>query len=234
MNMFRKEYAKNTVNMHGDLDDVELLMAVEETFDIQISDREAEAVRTVGDLYDLVCSKIEHDSKAACHSAHAFRRLRNASLAAAVPMRPSTHISELRGDFSAEDWCRTMSKRTGLDFDLPEWLPGVPYAFAALIFFPLIAVWVSWSDFGVGALLWLSLWLLFPVFRFAPTRLPQQIKTVADLVRRSMGRNYTQLRDAAGSGNRSDIWLAICGLTREHTGHDGPIDRETTFFASQS
>ena len=232
--MFRNRSAKNTVDMHGDLDDVELLMAVEEAFAIQISNAEAECILTVGDLYDLVCSKVDLDSMASCNSTHAFRRLRDASFATPVPVRPSSRISELRGDFSAEDWCRTMSKRTGLDFDLAEWLPGVQYFLFVFILFPPIAAWVSWGSFGVGALLWLSLWLLFPIFHFAPTRLPHQIETVADLVRRSMGRNYKRLRDIAGLGNRTDIWMAICGLTRDHTGHDGPIDHDTTFFAEHA
>lgn len=41
------------------LDTVELLMDVEETFDIEISDKEASEIETVGEFYDVVLTKLE-------------------------------------------------------------------------------------------------------------------------------------------------------------------------------
>ena len=41
------------------LDAVEIILRTEELFGIVITDEEAGAVRTVGDLYSLVCSKLE-------------------------------------------------------------------------------------------------------------------------------------------------------------------------------
>ncbi len=40
------------------LDVVELLMAIEEAFDIEISDEEAEAMRTVGDVESYVSGRV--------------------------------------------------------------------------------------------------------------------------------------------------------------------------------
>jgi acyl carrier protein len=40
------------------LDSVELLMEVEEHFEIEISDAEAESICTVSDLRDITCSKL--------------------------------------------------------------------------------------------------------------------------------------------------------------------------------
>jgi len=40
------------------LDAVEIILRTEELFAISIADDEAEAVRTVGDLYGLICSKL--------------------------------------------------------------------------------------------------------------------------------------------------------------------------------
>jgi acyl carrier protein len=40
------------------LDTVELIMAVEEDFGIEIENRDAEKVVTVGDLHQLVCEKL--------------------------------------------------------------------------------------------------------------------------------------------------------------------------------
>ncbi len=40
------------------LDVVELVMAMEETFDIEISDEEAEAMRTVGDVEQYITTRV--------------------------------------------------------------------------------------------------------------------------------------------------------------------------------
>ncbi|WP_298917812.1 acyl carrier protein [uncultured Roseobacter sp.] len=51
----------NTVDLGDDLDDVELLMAVEEIFQINLEDSEAEDLVSVGELYELVKSKMPRD-----------------------------------------------------------------------------------------------------------------------------------------------------------------------------
>ena len=48
----------NTIDLGHDLDDVEMLMAIEEAFGIEIKDREAETLTTMGDLYELVSQKL--------------------------------------------------------------------------------------------------------------------------------------------------------------------------------
>lgn len=48
----------NTVDLDDDLGDTELLEAIEEIFDIRIEDHEAEELLSVGQLYDLVRTKI--------------------------------------------------------------------------------------------------------------------------------------------------------------------------------
>ena len=59
------------------LDGVELIMAVEEEFELVISDEEAGNVRTPGDLTDLVYSKLRKDRSDPCQSQHAFYVVRN-------------------------------------------------------------------------------------------------------------------------------------------------------------
>ena len=49
----------NTINLGDDLDDVEMLMAIEEIFGVDIKDGEAEKLVTMGDLYSLVCEKLD-------------------------------------------------------------------------------------------------------------------------------------------------------------------------------
>jgi acyl carrier protein len=64
------------------LDIVELIMEVEETFDITLPDRELFHVRTVGDLYRLVLAKLPPSGPPAysCASAVAFYAFRRAAV----------------------------------------------------------------------------------------------------------------------------------------------------------
>lgn len=228
--MFGERPVRNTVNLVGDGDDVDVVKDTEKAFGIEITDEEAEAIHTVGGLHDLVCSKIEFAPQSVCLSARAFRSLRDASFAEPRAVRPSTRIADLRQGLSEHRWCRTMSKRSGLDFEVGEAHMLFGWLFLALFFAPF-GILVIWSK---ESLLWslssFLLWLLLPLFRYAPARLSRRTETAAELVRRSMGRNYARLREEAGSGNRADVWLAVCGIVRDITGHDGPINRDTTFF----
>jgi hypothetical protein len=62
------------------LDSVKLVTAVEETFDIEIADEEATSVRTVGDMLELVVSKLQTAEKSTCQSQRAFHILRRDAL----------------------------------------------------------------------------------------------------------------------------------------------------------
>ena len=60
------------------LDTVELLLAVEETFQIHLEDAEAGRVATVDDLHRLVLSKLQGQSSGVCLTGVAFYRTRRA------------------------------------------------------------------------------------------------------------------------------------------------------------
>lgn len=58
------------------LDTVELLMEVEKTFGINIADKEAEQIRTVGDFYEVVWRHIGAKQSDQCKSQYLFYKLR--------------------------------------------------------------------------------------------------------------------------------------------------------------
>ncbi len=58
------------------LDGVEIIMKIEESFDIVIEDSVAEKIRTPGQLIDLVLSKVGRTSHGACLTQRAFHRVR--------------------------------------------------------------------------------------------------------------------------------------------------------------
>ena len=60
------------------LDTVEILIAVERTFDIRVPDRDAERIITVRDLTDYVFERVRHSETAVCRSQRTFYRLRSA------------------------------------------------------------------------------------------------------------------------------------------------------------
>jgi hypothetical protein len=62
------------------LESVEMVMEVEEAFDIEIADADAEKLRTPRDLIDLVMGKVGRTDVAVCLTQRAFHRLRKAFL----------------------------------------------------------------------------------------------------------------------------------------------------------
>lgn len=51
----------NTIDIGDDLDDVEMLMAVEDAFDFKMTTEDGAKLKTIGDLYDLVKHKMPKD-----------------------------------------------------------------------------------------------------------------------------------------------------------------------------
>ena len=81
------------------LDGVELLMAVEEEFQIAISDSEASECTTVGKLVELVHSRLRHTTKDPCPSQHSFYLARQKLITLLhIPrsvIKPDTKLEEI-------------------------------------------------------------------------------------------------------------------------------------------
>ena len=80
-------------------DPLEMVMSIEETFHITIPDRDAEQIRTVGQLYAYVLAKLPQPPCPSCVSSATFYRLRRALQELfAVPrerIRPATRMEDL-------------------------------------------------------------------------------------------------------------------------------------------
>src|ERR1700760_442862 len=63
------------------LDTVELVMEMEETFDIVIDDLDAEKIGTVGQAYRYILSRVRLSRDAPCQTASAFYRIRRGLMA---------------------------------------------------------------------------------------------------------------------------------------------------------
>lgn len=132
----------NSLNLRGDLDDVEAVTWTERTFGISISNEEAEATLTVGQLYDLVEAKCGDEPTEVCLSQLAFYRLRTAmrELGVTSEIVPTTPISvvEPAGGSIRRVWKR-LSVASGLR------LPRLETPFTGTP-----PIWVDWLA-AIGA-----------------------------------------------------------------------------------
>jgi hypothetical protein len=129
------------------LDGVELIMAVEEKFGINISDEEAQNVLTVGDMKRLVRAKLDIVDDRTCLTQRAFHLIRTKAIAEfGLPRR------NLRPDAYLENVIPQNNRReTWAHFQLSLGVPGLPelvrsygvtFSLTALsLSFAVVAIW---------------------------------------------------------------------------------------------
>lgn len=129
------------------LEGVELVMEVEEAFGIVIADEEAERTRTVGQLFELVVSKLS--SSQGCASMVAFNRLRRGlHTVFGTPRRevsPHTALDQVLPVRQRRAAWRRLGTASGLQ------LPGLRTPRWALVLVVVASVLATIMDlFGVG------------------------------------------------------------------------------------
>jgi hypothetical protein len=226
----------NCVNLVGDGDDVDVLYAIEKAFGVKISDAEALRSETVGQLFDIVCSKlnIPDARNIRCPTALAFFRLR-AALRRLGHAHRTTTKTDLRAIFRAHGAERlhfSLSSETDLK------LPALQLHQASTIVLALIAAC------GVVVSLWLGTWLpllgsavLAIMLGFVlPKTISQRIANLGDFAVECAAWNYARLSTQAGGSKRGDVWKALIIIVRQSTGTSftGEINSDTRFFAERS
>jgi len=198
------------------LDGVELILAVEERFQISLLDEKVGNVVTVGDLYALVLSKLGAASAAGCATSVAFYRTRCALAAIAGverrSIRPATPLAPLLSGGVRERW-GALSRSTGLNLPglrRPAWTPWACLSAGAAV---MAAAGQSFGS-GIAALAAAS-----GVALLAPQiggRLPRDVRTVGDLARELAIRNRGQLAAATPPDER-EVWGALVQVFVEET-----------------
>ena len=102
------------------LDGVELVLEVEEAFDIKIPDEAAEYSVTVGDLYGVVVALTEKSCQQRCIAGDLFRWIRRnmKRLGITARFRPSTKLEDVVPLEGRKEFWHAISQETGLK--LPE------------------------------------------------------------------------------------------------------------------
>ena len=108
---------------------LELLVEVENRFDIQISGEDQFRIRTVGDLYDSICERLKPRPVASCLSTATFLRLRHSLMwTFGVPrdrVQLSTPLAELLPQTARRQAWRQLEQHLQLSLDelcRPRWL----------------------------------------------------------------------------------------------------------------
>jgi len=188
------------------LEGVEIVIKVEQTFDIAITDSEAEKIATPGQLIELVMSKVGRTDHAACLTQRAFHCLR-ASLMRQLgykrnQIKPETLLEDLFPRSNRKPKIRQILTDLGvqneIELVLPDWLhyliltvmvPGAIATAAFLTWHPLpskifILNFVLNSPILAGVLfLILFCWIVFFATRRLGIEFRPSLATVAHLSR---------------------------------------------------
>jgi hypothetical protein len=208
------------------LDGVELILAVEDAFQITITDEEAGTVVTVGDLHDLVIAKLHSQDCGRCLTSAAFYRTRQGIAEplgiAQRDIRPSTSLDAILPRSGRRQSWRRIQEVANLNLPAlqhPRWIQltlvvtGIALATATGVQLHL----------GVGGTLLLSFFGLFVgsvLIRLSPPlafAFPNRSATVGDLSRDVLALNHARLVSQVGNWNKKDVWEALCRVVVKET-----------------
>lgn len=240
----------NTIGLDDDLDPVEILMTVDRNFDITVTDDEAECISTVGELHDLLLSKIPAnpaDNK--CASAMTFYRIRAAlrRLGFAHDLSPGSDMRILeRGSLQSN----IAALQVDSGFLMPDTVATRVTGLASLCGFAAscAAFWLwqpspsglGWLGFGFGAVLigligsLIAASLAFGFFD--PGQLPKDCATLGQFARRVAAMNCGSLIKMGARHRDEDIWDSLVDTLLQFSGSKLPkpeVARNTYLLANQ-
>ena len=206
----------NSLDLDSEWGAIDLLEEVAATFGLKIADEEAERCATVGDLYDILCTRLPDwdDQDGSCASSIVFYRLRRSlsptDKRAVVPGTPLTASGS-----SPLRLFKKLADGTGLRLPSCKLTSlGVVGGFLLLggIIGVVVALfnghWIVSAAFALIALVGTIL------LRVDPGRFPTGIFTVADLVRRTAPLNVAYIKEVGG--RPADRWSILVALAAEH------------------
>ena len=240
----------NTLGLDDDLDPVEVVQVVESAFNVKIANNEAEAVFTVGEMFDLLREKIAGNAMdRKCASAMAFYRLRRALAARCADSRltPASDLSWLRNTYTKE-FVRTLEQETGLRLPKPanSWIGRVGATVALLATVGALAAvgmalaTLFFNRWNGDAIAGSAVFLLFGglivgglLAYFDPGRLPKQCVTLGDLAKKTANLSYGLLVNQGADASESQIWKVLTEVLSDFTRVPSTaIHRDTYFLAS--
>jgi hypothetical protein len=212
------------------LDGVELILAIEDGFQIHITDEEAGGISTVGQMHDLVISKLAVQDAKRCLTSAAFYRTRRGIVDALGvdrrAVKPSTPlVTLLPQPDRRQKWSR-LQNSTGLKIPELRHSGATELAFlsSGILLFMIPGLY---HHVGLGWLVCLLLCglilggLMLKASPALATEFPNHDETVGDLARDVLAANHARLAEQVGGWNHNDVWETLCRLIILQTGVSG-------------
>jgi hypothetical protein len=200
-------------------DGVDLILAIEDAFEIHISSEEVGNIGTVGELHNLVISKLAGQDSKRCLTSAAFYRTRRGIVHALGidrrKIRPVTTLEEIFPRSTRRQKWRRIQAAMELqlpDLQHPTWISlGLLALGLAVAVVPGI-----YGHVGVGLIALLA-FVGFIIggflLRFSPflaVAFPNHNTTVGDLARDVLAINHARLVNEVGGWNEKEAWEALC------------------------
>jgi hypothetical protein len=237
-----KPETKNSLNLVGDGDDLDLIEAIEASFDVSFGDDELRDVRTFGELYDAVVSHLAHTEdvrRTHCRSATAFRKIRRAfQLTGLGEIRPSTPLRSLLATANHGKLSRRLEYETGLDLratTLAGWTLVIGSCVATAASLSFLSLTGSTLDVptAFGTVVATTVGGMFLAVVAASVSngwgmtFDRDLLTAGDLADRAVHLNFKRLSSPSGQNHPADVWRTLEWISRDISGCKRRIDRDT-------
>ncbi|WP_315703534.1 MULTISPECIES: hypothetical protein [unclassified Bradyrhizobium] len=239
-----------TLGLDDELDPAEVVIEIERAFDIKILDAEAENIFSVGQMFDLLRSKVHcGDADRKCASAMAFYRIRRAlnDLPVDIGQSPSSNLSPLHRVYT-KSFVKSLEEKSGLRLPRPDLsLVGrFGVTLIALVIFGAVAALLlalCSAIFSVplpkplssaaGPLLVGGLVAGLVLVRGDAGRLPKTCRTLGTLAAKTANLSYGRLVKQGADARDSHMWRVLVEILSDYARvPTNQIVRETYFLAS--
>lgn len=213
------------------LDTVELVLRVEDTFGISISNSEAAEIFTVGQLHSCVLKKVGEAEKPGCLSSLAFYRTRRAMMQTfgiqRNDVRPESLITELVPSDDRQLRWRHLGDSIGLklpDLVLPASLHAALWVFAppllitvgGIALFQLLPFYAAIPAIVLSVILFLIAGVRLT--RPFANRIPGDCVTVRDLVEAIRRLNFNRLAADSRTWHEREVWDTLRSVIVDELG----------------
>ncbi|MCG6154809.1 hypothetical protein [Rubinisphaera margarita] len=229
------------------LDYVEVIMEIEDLFQIEIDDEACAPIRTVGDLYEVVLEKLDQQREAAqatggCPTIPPFLNIRNAIVSLAPVerknVRPSSRLEDLLPENQRILLWRELQQRLQLPLPplvLPDSLRTGLLTVSLVVFLTATVLLIA-AGGSNGFALAVSLMVIVTCLLYLGTRpltttFPSGCTTVADIVRRVRPPYHPSNRLTPIPTDRNQIWQLVVQTVAETLNEPASnIEPQTRFY----
>lgn len=204
------------------LDSVELLMAIEDSFQIVIENEEVADVKTIGDMHRLILQKLKIKKGDICLTGAAFYRTRCVLLSATGAkrgeIRPATLLKTImpwrRRRRMWQDMKATIALNTP-DLHHPVWFTWCSLIIAIPAAILLILGTLSFLPLWplVGLMIATVLVIDAALYRFTPglaIAFPEKNMNAGQLAQHVLARNYAKLAKEVSNSGELEVWESLC------------------------